>query len=161
VTNPLVSLTRLNLALEVANRAERVFVLLVTSDLPHPFFQLIALRNQTIEHRVSEYLSGAREARRIAASDSLIGEVLLLGYCQSDDFDAIRTQGRAFIGVESQVNLKLKIRRKLPTDTPRFEFRHSPLSGLQIGALYGLNGFDDLETLASEFQKLRGTDSWM
>lgn len=156
----LVNLSRLNLALEVANRADRVFVLMVTSDLPHPFFQLIALRNQSIEHRVSEYLSAAREARRITASDSLHGEILLLGYCPSSEFDAIRTQGRAFVGTESQANLKLKIRRKLPTDTPRFEFRHSSLSGLQIGALYGLNGWDDLETLASEIQKLRASHSW-
>lgn len=158
--NRLVSLGRLNLALEVANRAEKVFVLLITSDLPHPFFQLIALRNQSIEHRVSEYLSSAREARRITASTSLNGEVLLLGYCHSDEFDALKTQGRAFVGAESQPNLKLKIRRKFPTGTPRFEFQHSPLRGLHMGSLHGLDGCHDLETLATEIQKLRGTDSW-
>lgn len=161
MNNGAFTLSRLDLALEVANRAEKVFVLLIVSDLPHPFFQLIALRNQPIEHRISEYLSSAREARRIQALATLIGEVLLVGYCYSHEFDAVRTQGRAYLGAESQANLKLKIRRKLPVGTPRFEFRHGALSGLQIGALHGLSTQAELEVLACETQKLRGSDSWM
>lgn len=150
-----ISLKKLNLGLEVAGREGKVFVLLLSSDLPNPFFQLISLKNQALEERVSQYLSKAREARGIGAASTLTGEVLLLGFCEASTFETIRAAGRANIGPESQRNLKLNIRRKFPEATPRFGFRHSFSRGLEILFAPNLEGLEEILVIASELQKLK------
>lgn len=151
-------LNRIDLGLEVAWRDGKTFALLLASDLPHPFFQLISLRRQPVESRLDSYLNNARKSRRIASSSVLNGEVLMLGFCDASSFDATRETARALIGPESQRNLVLNVRRKFPKETPRFKFRHSIARGLEISSTPALGTNEEIIAIATQLQKLKGVD---
>lgn len=151
-----VGLTRLNLGMEIAAREGKTFVLVITTDLPRPFFQIISLRSQLVEERISQYLTNARQARKIDDTHALAGEALLLGFCESAIFEDLKEAGRIYIGAESQPNLKLKVRRKFPEETPRIGFQHSIARGLEISSMPQILELEDIVAIASALQGLKG-----
>jgi hypothetical protein len=150
-----VGLVRLNLGMEIASREGKTFVLVITTDLPRPFFQIISLRNQPIEERIAQYLGNARLARKIDDTQTLAGEALLLGFCESDIFEDLKETGRIYIGAESQQNLKLKVRRKFPEETPRVGFSHSTARGLEISSMPQILELEEIVHIASALQNLK------
>lgn len=154
-------LNLLNLGLEVAGRDDKTFVLLLTSDLPNPFFQILSIKNQGLEDRLLSYLGNARQARRITTTSILTGEVLLLGFCDQNSFPQVQESGRVFIGSEKQKNLKLNVRRMFPPETPRFGYRHSETSGLEIHSTPLLGPREEIIAVAGFLQGLRGIEVWV
>lgn len=148
-------INRIDLGLEIAWRDSKTFALMLATDLPHPFFQLISLRRQPIQTRIYSYLNNAREARRISSNSVLHGEVLMLGFYDASSFDISRETVRALIGPETQRNLVLNIRRKFPTETPRFKFRHSTVRGLEILSTPTLGSNEEIIAIATVLQKLK------